>query len=766
MAPWKMCGSGSVAAAENLGEWAEANRDLTMNTHDLKRSTRRGLGVWLAVMVLAGSSAMRAEAEEDARERYVALCASCHGLEMRGGTGTALVQSSVVAGGDEAALARIIREGAGGGAMPAFGGALSDEEIGGLVALIRAQFEDEATRPARAVGAVIEAEWLNPATSSGYHIVDTEAESRRRYIGYFGGMSVLTYDDVDLTGVRSIELDYARGMDDAGRFAVLAVDRSGLGERINLGEAKTSSTGGWEEFRTRRIGLARELKGKHTLAIYGVEGGGIFNLDRFRLSDEPGENDGASATFGGAAGTYSAGGYRFRLERVAEAPGELWAMAFLPDGSMIASQKNGQLVRFVEGQPLEQIVGTPPVWDRVQGGLFGVLPHPDYARNGWLYLAFADVGPGEGMESGTMTRIVRGRIEGRRWVDQQDIYRAAPEFYTTAYAHFGGRMVLLDGHLYFSAGDRTTMQWAQDLSRPFGKIHRVREDGRVPEDNPFVGREGALPTIWSLGHRNPQGMTLNAKTRTVWSAEHGPRGGDELNLVRGGENYGWPLATFGINYDGTPLAESPFRSGMQPPVHHWTPSIAVSQIAFYDGEAFPDWAGNLLVASLGAQELRLMRMEGERAIGEEVLFKGHGRIRDVVSGPDGFPYVVINRPNGVIYRMAMDDGTADHGQRTTDYGPRDHGTTDNGLRGGWTAGGGGALASWWPIGGRRGKIQDPSSKIQRRTKDQSASGVGHARRRAATSLAGDVGVNCLSDVRARGPSPCLTGRGRGRWLRP
>ncbi len=627
-----------------------------MNTHDFEERDARRRRAWpvVAMIGLVAFGVVQAEAVEAARERYAALCASCHGAEMRGGTGTALVQSSAVASGDEA-LARIIRDGAGGGAMPAFGGALSDEEIGGLVKLIREEFEREARRPARAAGAVIEAEWLNPATSSGYHIVQTEAEPRRRYIGYFGGMSALAYDDVDFTGVRSIELDYARGMDEPGRFAVLAVDRSGLGERINLGEANTSSTGGWEEFRTRRIGLARELKGKHTLVIYGVDGGGIFNLDRFRLSGEQGENDGVSATFGGAAGMCSAGGYTFRLERVAEAPSEIWAMTFLPDGSMIVSQKNGQLLRIAEGQPAEPIVGTPAVWDRVQGGLFGVLPHPDYAKNGWLYLAFADVGSGEGGENATMTRIVRGRIAARRWVDQQDIYRADPEFYTTAYAHFGGRMVLLDGYLYFSVGDRTMMQLAQDLSRPFGKIHRVHEDGRVPEDNPFAGRADALPTIWSFGHRNPQGMTLNAKTRTVWSAEHGPRGGDELNLVRGGVNYGWPLATFGINYDGTQLAESPYREGTEPPVHHWTPSIAVSQIAFYHGDAFPEWNGHLLVASLGAQELRLVRMEGARAVGEEVLFKGHGRIRDVVSGPDGFPYVVINRPNGAIYRVVREE---------------------------------------------------------------------------------------------------------------
>ncbi len=608
----------------------------------------RHAGFALAAFTLCAGHLFAATTVE---ERYAALCASCHGAELRGGTAPSLLHSPLVAGSDASAIAAVIRHGSAGGAMPAFGSALSDEEITGLAALLHEQATRESQRPPRRLGTTIEAEALNAATSTGYQLVRSESEPERRYIGYFGGMSALSYDDVDLTGVRSIELDYARGSDDPGRFALFVVDRSGVGPRINLGEANTSSTGGWDTFQTRRIGLSRELPGKHTLVIYGVDGGGIFNLDRFTLSDQPGENDGVTARFGAASGTLTGAGHRFRLERVAEAPSEIWAMAFLPDGSILASQKNGYLIPFRDGQRLEPIVGTPPVWDRVQGGLLGVLPHPDYARNGWLYLAFSDVGPGEGMANVTMTRIVRGRIEGRRWVEQQDIYRAPPEFYTTAYAHFGGRMVLVDGHLYFSIGDRTDMQLAQDLSRPFGKIHRLREDGSVPPDNPFANQPNALASLWSYGHRNPQGLTVHPVTQAVWSAEHGPRGGDELNLIRAGANYGWPLATFGINYDGTQLAESPYRAGTVPPVHHWTPSIAVSQIAFYHGDRFPRWQGHVLAASLGAQELRLVRMEGEQAVADELVFKGHGRIRDVVSGPDGFPYVVLNHPNGAIYRL-------------------------------------------------------------------------------------------------------------------
>jgi glucose/arabinose dehydrogenase/mono/diheme cytochrome c family protein len=583
---------------------------------------------------------------------YAALCASCHGAEMRGGTAPSLLHSSLVASGDSSSIARLVGHGSPDGAMPAFGSALTDDELAAMARLLQNRLKQESHRPARRVGETIEAESLNPATSAGYNLVRAEAGPPRTYVGYFGELSALVYDDVDLTGVRSFDLHYARGSDDPGRVAIMVADPSGIGRRTNLGEADTTSTGGWEEFRTRRVGLTRELTGRHSVVIFGAHGGGIFNLDRFTLSAERAENDGKTTRFSTASGAFAGAGHRFQLEAVAEAPAEIWAMAFLPDGAILVTQKNGYLHLFRDGKRTGPILGTPPVWDRSQGGMLGIAPHPEYERNGWIYLAFSDVGPGEGMASTTMTRIVRGRIEGRRWVDQQDIFRASPEFYTTAYAHFGGRMVLSGGFIYFTIGDRTVMEMAQHLGCPVGKVHRLRDDGSVPDDNPFVGRDGVLASIWSYGHRNPQGLTLHPQTGAVWSAEHGPRGGDELNLIERGANYGWPLATFGINYDGTVLAESPYREGTIPPVHHWTPSIAVSQVAFYRGDRFPNWRGHVLAASLGAQELRLVHMDGDRATGkEEVLFKGFGRIRDVAIGPDGFPYIALNHPNGTIYRL-------------------------------------------------------------------------------------------------------------------
>ena len=608
-------------------------------------------------------------APRTAEALYAEQCASCHGAELHDGGAPSLLHSPRVAAGDSAALAQFIAEGSADGAMPAFRASLTDDELAAMARMLEARRAQEARSPVRRLGATIEAEALNPTISAGYHIVQAETDPACTYVGYFGEMSALVYDDVDLTGVRSLELRYSRGSDDPARVAVLVVDPSGIGPRTNLGEAQTTSTGGWETFATRRIGLSHELQGRHTLVIFGAHGGGIFNLDKLTLSDEPGDNDGTPTRFRSVDGTFSGAGHRFRLVPVGEAPAEIWAMAFLPDGAIVATQKNGYLHLFRDGERLGPILGTPRVWDRGQGGMFGIAPHPDYARNGWIYLAFADVGPGTGMESRTMTRIIRGRIADGHWVDQQEVYRADPEFYTPAYAHFGGRMVMCDGYIYFSLGDRTVMESAQHLDRPSGKIHRLHDDGTVPRDNPFVGRDGAISSIWSYGHRNPQGLTLHPETRAVWSAEHGPRGGDELNRIVRGANYGWPLATHGINYDGTPLADSPYRAGTVPPVHHWTPSIAVSQIAFYRGDRFPHWQGDVLAASLGAQELRLVHMEGARATGhEEVLLKGFGRIRDVVIGPDAFPYIAVNSPNGTIYRLVPLDGdspmASDHSAHT------------------------------------------------------------------------------------------------------
>lgn len=516
------------------------------------------------------------------------------------------------------------------------------------IALTTAASPIAAAEVSSRVGATIEAESLNRQLSANYHVAEDEVHDGLRYVGYVDGGSVLCYDDVDLTGVRSIALEYARGIDDPGRFGILAVDDSGLGPRTNLGEADSVFTDGWNEYASHRVGLSREIGGVHSLCLFGVEGGGIFNLDRFTLSDKPGENDGVTVTFDTAIPpVLSAAGHEFTLEKVAEVPTELWAMAFLPDSSLVTTQKNGWLLLVRQSGEVVHIEGTPAVWNRSQGGLLDVQPHPDYESNGWLYLTFSDVGD----DDTTMTRVVRGRIAGHEWVDQEDIYVAPRQFYSEAYAHFGSRLAFAGGYVYFGIGDRMEREQAQDLGRPNGKIHRLHADGTVPEDNPFAGDASALPSIWSYGHRNPQGMTVRPADGSIWSAEHGPAGGDEVNLLRKGRNYGWPLVSFGIHYDGTPVSDSPYREGIEPPVHHWTPSIGVSQVEFYTGDVFPGWRGHLFAASLGRQRLHLLRIDGDEVTGDELLFQGLGRIRDVTNGPDGSPYVVLNGPNGTIYRL-------------------------------------------------------------------------------------------------------------------
>jgi glucose/arabinose dehydrogenase len=247
-----------------------------------------------------------------------------------------------------------------------------------------------------------------------------------------------------------------------------------------------------------------------------------------------------------------------------------------------------------------------------------------------------------------MTKVIRGRLREGKLVDQETLFEAPRALYRKGQVHFGSRFVFDGkGHLFFSIGERGQKDDAQDLSRPNGKVHRIHDDGRVPADNPFAKQAGAMPTIWSYGHRNPQGLAQHPETGALYDAEHGPRGGDELNLVLAGRNYGWPVITYGMNYDGSPITDLTAKEGMEQPVVYWVPSIAVCAIDFYTGDRFPRWRNHLLLSSLAAEELRRLVVEGDRVTKQEVLFKGIGRVRDVVSGPDGHVYVAFNGPDRV-----------------------------------------------------------------------------------------------------------------------
>ena len=350
----------------------------------------------------------------------------------------------------------------------------------------------------------------------------------------------------------------------------------------------------------------------------------------------------------------SAAGHSYRLETVGEGDGMLWSIAFLPDGSQLVTQRNGVLWHFRDGERTA-VEGIPEVWQHGQGGLLEVAPHPDYAENGWVYLSYSEnTGAMENDKDAGMTTVVRGRIVDGRWTDQERLFRVDHEHHTSSGAHYGSRFVFDDGYLFFSIGDRGRQARSQDLDRPNGKIFRLHDDGRVPADNPFVDVDGALPEIWSYGHRNAQGMDRDPATGLLWESEHGPRGGDEINVVERGKNYGWPVITYGMNYNGTPITDETHREGMEQPKLHWTPSIAVAGIDFYEGDAFPGWTGKLLAGGMASEELHLLTIEDGEVTADEVILKGRGRIRDVASGPDGMIYLLLNDGSprkGRIVRM-------------------------------------------------------------------------------------------------------------------
>lgn len=353
-------------------------------------------------------------------------------------------------------------------------------------------------------------------------------------------------------------------------------------------------------------------------------------------------------------GVYSSEKYQFTLEKVGQGEGILWAIEFLPDQSMLVTQRDGVLWHFQNGQR-SAIEGIPEVWQHGQGGLLEVKKHPDYDQNGWIYLGYSEnTGAKENGREAGMTCVVRGRIENGKWIDEEKIFNVPGEFHTSTGAHYGTRFVFQDGYLFFGIGDRGRQDQAQDLARPNGKIHRIFDDGRIPEDNPFYNREDAYKTIWSYGHRNPQGLDQHPVTGDLWEVEHGPRGGDETNLVHKGLNYGWPVITYGMNYDGTPITDLTAKEGMEQPVHYWVPSIAICGIDFYEGDRFPTWKNNLFVSGMASEELHRLVIEDQKVVADEIVLKNQGRIRDVHSGPDGYLYLLLTDSatrKGSIYRM-------------------------------------------------------------------------------------------------------------------
>jgi glucose/arabinose dehydrogenase len=362
----------------------------------------------------------------------------------------------------------------------------------------------------------------------------------------------------------------------------------------------------------------------------------------------------AGVTVAGAAGaqTIRSQEHAFTPVRIVEGLEHPWSLAFLPDGRILVTERPGRL-RIIRNGRLDPqpVSGLPQIAAQGQGGLLDVVLHPAFADNGLIYFSYAGRGPG-----GIGTEVARGRPVGDRLENVQILFRQEPKSGTGH--HFGCRL-LFDraGYLYITLGDRGEMDRAQRPGDHAGSVIRLFDDGRVPPDNPFVGRPGWKPEKFTLGNRNIQGAAMHPRTGEIWMHEHGPQGGDEINIVKAGVNYGWPVITHGVNYvTGTRIGEGTHKPGMAQPLYRWTPSIAPSGMAFYGGDAFPRWKGDLFVGALRGRMLVRLRLEGEKVVGEERLLEGAGgRIRDVREGPDGCLYLVTDERNGALLKLAPAD---------------------------------------------------------------------------------------------------------------
>jgi glucose/arabinose dehydrogenase len=324
-----------------------------------------------------------------------------------------------------------------------------------------------------------------------------------------------------------------------------------------------------------------------------------------------------------------------------------WGMTWLSDGRMLVTERKGEILIFKDDTFTgEKVQGLPPVHNVNQAGLLDVAVHPKYAENGWIYIAYAK----HFEDSTAATTIMRFKLDGNQAVSQEELIVAGPSW--KGGRHFGSRIVFdNEGYLYFSNGDKGNIPMnAQDLTNAHGKIHRITDDGAIPIDNPFVDSVGAVASIWSYGNRNPQGLYFDKGTNTLWEVEHGPKGGDELNIIQKGKNYGWPVISYGINYNGTQLTEFTEKPGMEQPVHYWVPSIATCGLTVVNSDKYPGWKGNILVAALAKQHIARVVLKDNKHIAEEKLLLGIGRVRQVAESPEGYIYA-ITEATGLLVKL-------------------------------------------------------------------------------------------------------------------
>lgn len=361
-----------------------------------------------------------------------------------------------------------------------------------------------------------------------------------------------------------------------------------------------------------------------------------------------------------ACGQYKSADHDYQVTTIAEGLENAWSMAFLPGGEILVTERPGRL-RVIKDGRLQSaaVTGVPDVHARGQGGLLDVVPHPDFASNRMLYISYSKP---QGGTSST-TAVIRGRYENGALTGVEEIFEAVSE----GRGHYGSRLAFDgNGYLFITVGDRQASPSgnleahpAQDRSNHHGTISRIHDDGRIPLDNPFVGMAGVQPSIWSYGHRNPQGMAFHPETGDLWANEHGPQGGDEFNLIEPGKNYGWPVIGYGVNYrSGSAIHDGTHRDGMEQPKHFWVPSIATSGLMIYDGDVFPEWKGSAFNGGMAGAQVARLELDGQSVEMEETLVKGIGRVRDVRQGPDGHIYLAIDAAGGKsILRLDPVSGT-------------------------------------------------------------------------------------------------------------
>lgn len=374
----------------------------------------------------------------------------------------------------------------------------------------------------------------------------------------------------------------------------------------------------------------------------------LLLLMAFACSDKENGDDDDSDDYSGK--TFESEKLTYGVDTIAANLKNPWGIAFLPDGKILVTERAGEVLIFQDDKLLSEKIEIPDVFAQGQGGLMEIKLHPDYDENGWIYLSYAKKGEGGG---GTV--IARTKIEGNKFAALEELFSAQP--LTDAGVHFGSRIAFDGkGYMFFSSGERGTKENAQTLSNHLGKIMRLHDDGKVPTDNPFVNTEGAKPEIWSYGHRNPQGLVYDSDTETLWDHEHGPRGGDELNKVEKGKNYGWPVITYGINYDSTSITDKTEQEGMEQPVTYWVPSIAPCGMTQVKGDKYPGWKNSLLIGALSHQHVARVELADGKYVKQEKLLDKMARVRAVAESPDGYIYVATEGPGMLLKIIPVKEG--------------------------------------------------------------------------------------------------------------